>query len=117
MTRWPPRTGTIYLNAYSTNLYKLASQLHSYIVGVTLGSPWKHVVTQETVPGRRQCSMHYVLGVDGGNTKTIALVASLDGAILGAGRGGCGDIYNAPTSTEWRAGPHAAHAPPAEAAA
>jgi len=46
--------------------------------------------------------MHYVLGVDGGNTKTIALVASLDGAILGAGRGGCGDIYNAPTSTEWR---------------
>jgi N-acetylglucosamine kinase-like BadF-type ATPase len=37
----------------------------------------------------------YVLGVDGGNTKTIALVASLDGTILGAGRGGCGDIYNA----------------------
>ncbi|HZR39064.1 MAG TPA: BadF/BadG/BcrA/BcrD ATPase family protein [Ktedonobacteraceae bacterium] len=39
--------------------------------------------------------MHYVLGVDGGNSKTIALVASLDGTILGAGRGGCGDIYNA----------------------
>ncbi len=39
--------------------------------------------------------MHCVLGVDGGNTKTLALVASLDGRILGAGRGGCGDIYNA----------------------
>lgn len=39
--------------------------------------------------------MHCVLGVDGGNTKTLALIASLDGRILGAGRGGCGDIYNA----------------------
>src|SRR5579863_1642299 len=39
--------------------------------------------------------MPYVLAVDGGNTKTIALVAALDGTILGAGRGGCGDIYNA----------------------
>lgn len=39
--------------------------------------------------------MQYVLGVDGGNTKTIALVAALDGTILGAGRGGTGDIYNA----------------------
>src|SRR6266568_4823464 len=46
--------------------------------------------------------MESILAVDGGNKKTIALVASLDGAILGAGRGGCGDIYNAPTSTEWR---------------
>lgn len=46
-------------------------------------------------------SMPYVLGVDGGNTKTIALVASLDGTILGAGRGGCGDIYNAPAGTQW----------------
>src|SRR2546421_2550691 len=45
--------------------------------------------------------MQYVLGVDGGNTKTIALVASLDGTILGAGRGGCGDIYNAPAGTRW----------------
>ncbi|MEI7761443.1 MAG: BadF/BadG/BcrA/BcrD ATPase family protein [Thermoleophilia bacterium] len=33
------------------------------------------------------------LGVDGGNTKTIALAASLDGAVVGAGRGGCADIY------------------------
>jgi N-acetylglucosamine kinase-like BadF-type ATPase len=37
--------------------------------------------------------MTYILGVDAGNTKTIALVARLDGTIIGAGRGGCGDIY------------------------
>jgi len=40
-------------------------------------------------------SAAYALGVDAGNTKTIALVARLDGAIIGAGRGGCGDIYDA----------------------
>jgi N-acetylglucosamine kinase-like BadF-type ATPase len=45
--------------------------------------------------------MNYVLAVDGGNTKTIALVAALDGTILGAGRGGCADIYNAPAGTKW----------------
>jgi N-acetylglucosamine kinase-like BadF-type ATPase len=46
--------------------------------------------------------MRYVLGVDGGNMKTIALVAALDGTIVGAGRGGCGDIYNGPVSgTNW----------------
>ncbi len=45
--------------------------------------------------------MQYILAVDGGNTKTIALVAALDGTILGAGRGGCGDIYNAPTNANW----------------
>ncbi len=46
--------------------------------------------------------MRYVLGVDGGNTKTIALVATLDGTIVGAGRGGCADIYNASISgTHW----------------
>jgi len=39
--------------------------------------------------------MQYVLAVDGGNSKTIAIVATLDGTILGTGRGGCGDIYNA----------------------
>jgi N-acetylglucosamine kinase-like BadF-type ATPase len=38
--------------------------------------------------------MSYVLGVDGGNTKTIAFVARLDGTIVGAGRGRCGDIYS-----------------------
>src|SRR5437588_1114913 len=45
--------------------------------------------------------MESVLAVDGGNTKTIALVASLDGTILGAGRGGCGDIYAAESGTKW----------------
>ncbi len=39
--------------------------------------------------------MPLLLGVDGGNTKTIAVVATLDGAVLGAGRSGCSDIYNA----------------------
>src|SRR5919202_795863 len=37
----------------------------------------------------------YVLGVDAGNTKTIALVARPDGVIVGWGRSGCGDIYGA----------------------
>ncbi len=37
--------------------------------------------------------MSYVLGVDGGNTKTIALVATLDGMIVGRARSGCGDMY------------------------
>jgi N-acetylglucosamine kinase-like BadF-type ATPase len=41
--------------------------------------------------------MTLILGVDGGNTKTIALVAAADGTILGAGRGGCSDIYGAPS--------------------
>lgn len=45
--------------------------------------------------------MQCVLAVDGGNTKTIALVATLDGTILGAGRGGCGDIYNAEAGSLW----------------
>src|SRR5436305_11603111 len=44
--------------------------------------------------------MQCVLAVDGGNTKTIAIVATLAGTILGAGRGGCGDIYNAPPNTD-----------------
>ncbi len=39
--------------------------------------------------------MDLVLGVDGGNTKTIALVARTDGTIVGAGRSGCSDIYGA----------------------
>ena len=37
------------------------------------------------------------LGVDGGNTKTVALVALGDGTVVGSGRGGCSDIYNAPS--------------------
>lgn len=34
-----------------------------------------------------------VLGVDGGNTKTIAVVADLDGNVIGVGRGGCTDVH------------------------
>jgi N-acetylglucosamine kinase-like BadF-type ATPase len=41
--------------------------------------------------------MSVVLGVDGGNTKTIAVVADEHGRTLGGGRGGCADIYNAAT--------------------
>lgn len=41
-----------------------------------------------------------ILGVDGGNTKSVALVAAADGRVVGAGRAGCGDIY---TSTPERA--------------
>ncbi len=39
--------------------------------------------------------MTVLLGVDGGNTKTLAVVAARDGRVLGAGRGACGDIYGA----------------------
>lgn len=42
--------------------------------------------------------MRCVLAVDGGNSKTLALVATLDGAIMSVERGGCGDIYNATPS-------------------
>ncbi len=35
----------------------------------------------------------YVLGVDSGSSKTVALVAECNGRIVGAGRGGSGDIY------------------------
>ena len=41
-----------------------------------------------------------MLAVDGGNTKTIAVVADASGRTLGAGRGGCSDIYNAATPAE-----------------
>ena len=37
--------------------------------------------------------MQYVLGIDAGNTKTVALVAQTDGTIVGFGRSGCGDIH------------------------
>ena len=39
--------------------------------------------------------MTHVLGLDAGNTKTVALLAQLDGTIVGSGRAGCGDIYGA----------------------
>ncbi len=38
----------------------------------------------------------YILGVDGGNSKTVALVAARDGSVVGVGRGGCSDIYTHP---------------------
>src|SRR5437016_5558057 len=38
-----------------------------------------------------------LLGVDGGNTKTIALVTRGDGTVLGVGTAGRADIHNAPT--------------------
>jgi N-acetylglucosamine kinase-like BadF-type ATPase len=41
--------------------------------------------------------MSYILGVDGGNTKTIALVARIDGTIVGAGRAQSSDIYMSPS--------------------
>jgi N-acetylglucosamine kinase-like BadF-type ATPase len=36
-----------------------------------------------------------LLGVDGGNTKTVAVVATPEGVVVGAGRAGRSDIYNA----------------------
>src|SRR5690606_12223833 len=45
----------------------------------------------------RDHAMTYVLGVDGGNTKTVALVATTSGRIVGYGRGGCGDISAGPS--------------------
>jgi N-acetylglucosamine kinase-like BadF-type ATPase len=41
--------------------------------------------------------MSWVLGVDGGNTKTLAVVADAGGVTRGLGRAGCSDIYNAAT--------------------
>lgn len=37
-----------------------------------------------------------LLGVDGGNTKTVAVVVTGEAELLGTGRAGCGDIHNAP---------------------
>jgi N-acetylglucosamine kinase-like BadF-type ATPase len=42
--------------------------------------------------------MRCVLAVDGGNSKTLALVATLEGTILSVEQGACGDIYNAAPS-------------------
>lgn len=36
-----------------------------------------------------------LLGVDGGNTKTVAIVAQADGTVAGCGSAGCSDIHNA----------------------
>lgn len=40
------------------------------------------------------------LGVDAGNSKTLALVCRSDGRVVGTGRGGCGDIYGVPDSSD-----------------
>lgn len=40
------------------------------------------------------------LGVDAGNTKTLAAVCSADGTLLGHARGGTGDIYGVPAERE-----------------
>ena len=50
-------------------------------------------MSERTDAGAPRSSL--VLGVDGGNTKTAAIVATSDGKIIGAGRAGCADIYNA----------------------
>lgn len=42
-------------------------------------------------------SPNHVLGIDTGNTKTIALVATLAGEVKGYARRGCGDIYGTKT--------------------
>jgi N-acetylglucosamine kinase-like BadF-type ATPase len=39
----------------------------------------------------------WALAVDGGNTKTLAVVAGADGQIAALARGGCSDIYGAPS--------------------
>lgn len=40
--------------------------------------------------------MTFHLAVDGGNTKTVAVVVDADGTVLGRGRAGCCDIYATP---------------------
>jgi N-acetylglucosamine kinase-like BadF-type ATPase len=40
----------------------------------------------------------YILGVDGGNTKTMALIARRDGTVVGVGRAGCSDLYTNPVA-------------------
>ena len=41
-----------------------------------------------------------VLGIDGGNTKTVAVVATTYGEVLGTGHGTCSDIYGAASAQE-----------------
>lgn len=44
--------------------------------------------------------MTHVLGVDAGNSKTVAFVATLDGTIVGYSRSGCGDVSNKDVGSE-----------------
>lgn len=53
-------------------------------------------IVEQPTPG----SDALILGVDGGNTKTVAIVATTSGHILGAGRAGRSDIYNTPTEED-----------------
>ncbi len=41
--------------------------------------------------------MNFILGVDGGNTKTLACITRPDGTIVGYARGGCTDLYAYPS--------------------
>ena len=59
---------------------------------------WENV--QETVNHAASGPDTLILGVDGGNTKTVAIVATTSGQILGAGRAGRSDIYNTPTEED-----------------
>lgn len=55
---------------------------------------WKlELITGPTLFMPSPANLPYLLGVDGGNTKTIALVARADGTLLGEGRARCSDIY------------------------
>src|SRR5579859_7336424 len=49
--------------------------------------------------GTDRSSNTLVVGVDGGNTKTLALVADLEGRVVGCGRSGNGDMYGAESPT------------------
>src|SRR5690606_11048160 len=52
-------------------------------------------------PGRTGCGVtDLFLGVDAGNTKTIAAVADRSGVVLGRALGGTGDIYGVADPTE-----------------
>jgi N-acetylglucosamine kinase-like BadF-type ATPase len=51
-------------------------------------------------PERPRPVSDLLLGVDGGNTKTLALVACSDGTVVGAGSAGQSDIHNASSPAE-----------------
>lgn len=51
----------------------------------------------------------FVLGIDTGNTKTIALVSTLSGKVVGVARRGCGDIYGTQTEEALRTIAEAGH--------
>ena len=75
-------------------------------------------------PGCCRCRGRIVasllLGVDGGNTKTVALVVEADGTVVGSGRGGCGghpqrELTRARGSSRSCAPPRPRSTPPAPA--